>query len=551
MPDTSALAALIVAAGALIIACAQLFQQLLATAYVIRKCDRIVTGGLTKGGSRQWHWRQFRFTVKYQAIVFALPIRHIHKSLGISSPIRVYRPSKEIYDRAMKTRSQRTSSQACWVFLVQDLALSRCLQPEDIGTREESADRIPDDLTVAPTRVDCMTVLLSCIAMGMQVFKYSPTTGEITLEGSAGSISSSIHPILGGLLHYTVFSNELDELASDVINISRHGRALRQQAGVWANAVFGRFRDRSSRPEMVGLQILMRRKIPILQENGWPGDDGSDTTGGAATFMAFGHVDVYEIVPPSVVRPWAAHFAEVIAKAHHVEVLKSMSEVNIGITSYTPVPCDPATCRTTLDFYGCSSPHLPSGVTTSLYLGQVLESNDPKASVMLQYQGLIECLSIKGNPEDLAADLRDPSSYCPTEVIWGLICLADSYIRQVYAVLPLSHRKRLFTWTDRIVATAVCTLSNVGAPSWGFASEYVKTWPQTFDAACTKVLDDFEKTEKLLDENNRSLRPIIRFCAECSILRSAYYTVMMRAANPLGPGLIEGGNIETALAYMA
>jgi len=57
--------------------------------------------------------------------------------------------------------------------------MSYCLLPDDICTKEESGDRIPDDLTVAPTRVDAMTVLLSCIAMGMQVFKYSTTTHEI------------------------------------------------------------------------------------------------------------------------------------------------------------------------------------------------------------------------------------------------------------------------------------------------------------------------------------------------------------------------------------
>ena len=55
MADVSALAALVVAAVALLIAGLQLTQQLLATAYVIRKCDRLVTGGVTKGGIRQWH----------------------------------------------------------------------------------------------------------------------------------------------------------------------------------------------------------------------------------------------------------------------------------------------------------------------------------------------------------------------------------------------------------------------------------------------------------------------------------------------------------------
>ena len=170
MVDITALTALIVAAVALVVASAQLTQQLLATAYVIRKCDQIVTGGLTKGGTRQWHWRQFRYTVKYQAIIFALP-RSVYRSLDISSTIQINSQSNEIWDRALKTRPQRSSAQACWISLLQDLVQTSCLDNYDICTKEESGDRIPDDLTVAPTRVDCLMILLSGIAMGMQVFK--------------------------------------------------------------------------------------------------------------------------------------------------------------------------------------------------------------------------------------------------------------------------------------------------------------------------------------------------------------------------------------------
>ena len=51
MVDTTALVALVVAGVALVVAADQLTQQLMATAYVIRKCDGIVIGGLTKGAS--------------------------------------------------------------------------------------------------------------------------------------------------------------------------------------------------------------------------------------------------------------------------------------------------------------------------------------------------------------------------------------------------------------------------------------------------------------------------------------------------------------------
>ena len=288
MQDASALAALVIAVVALVVATAQLTQQVMATAYVIRKCDRIVTGGLTEGGIRKWHWRQFRFTVQYQAIIFALPAS-IYSALGVSPTVQVDTPAPEIWHGANKNRGGRQSSQGCWISFVQDLVMFTCLRPQDLCIKAESGDRIPEDLTVAPTRVDAITVMLTCIAMGMQVSRYSPTTGEVTLAGGVGGVSSSTHPVLGCLLHYSVFS---DEPAIGMETARRHGRALRQEHGVWANAVFGRFKDRSHRPEMIGLSVLILRKIDVLQAQGWPENSYADRIGGAASFMVFAHVDV-------------------------------------------------------------------------------------------------------------------------------------------------------------------------------------------------------------------------------------------------------------------
>ena len=308
MQDTTALAALIIAIVALVIAAAQLTQQVTATvaivaivvaaaqliqqvtetAYVIRKCDCIVTGGLVKGGIRQWHWHQFRFIVKYQAIVFALPAS-IYSALDVSPTVHVDTPSPEVWHVANKNPRIRNPSQACWISFVQDLVMFTCLCPEDVCVKEESGHRIPDDLTVAPTRVDTITVMLTCIAMGMQVSKYSPMTGDITLAGAVGGVYSSVHPALGCLLHYRISSKQT---ALDFETASRHGRALRQKHGVWVNTVFGRFMDRSYRTETTTLKILRSRKLAVLQAQGWPANSHNDTIGGAACFMAFAHVDV-------------------------------------------------------------------------------------------------------------------------------------------------------------------------------------------------------------------------------------------------------------------
>lgn len=153
---------------------------------------------------------------------------------------------------------------------------------------EESGDRIPDNLTVVPIRLDADTVLLTCIVLGMQVYKYSPITGEITLAGCVGSISSSSHPVLGTLLHYSVFRNEIvDELEE----IKRHAYALGQRHGTWANVVFGKFCERLYRYEYISSTALVDRKVGVLKARGWPQDSQNHKIRCAACFMVFSHVD--------------------------------------------------------------------------------------------------------------------------------------------------------------------------------------------------------------------------------------------------------------------
>ena len=63
----------------------------MATAYVIRKCDRTVTEAVTRGDLKHWHWQQFGFPVTDFAIIFAL-LLSVYKALGISpsAPIVMY-----------------------------------------------------------------------------------------------------------------------------------------------------------------------------------------------------------------------------------------------------------------------------------------------------------------------------------------------------------------------------------------------------------------------------------------------------------------------------
>ena len=556
MVDTTALVALVVAAVALVIALTQLAQQLLATAYVIRKCDSIVTGTLTKGGSRQWHWRQFRFTVIYQSIVFTLP-SSVYRDLGIISTVQISQTissltaSIKIRDRAKETRPKRTSSQACWISLLQDLIAVGCLRPEDICTKEESGDRIPEDLTVAPNRVDCMTILLGSIAMGMQVFRYSPTTGEIFLGGGSGSISSSSHPVLGVLLHYSVISEEKDRTN---IAVSKHNaHALCHSEGIWANAVFGRFRDRSYKPNMVSLSTLLQRKIPLLQRCGWSdglADGDADSVAGAACFMALGHVDVYEIAPPSVFRPYAAHFAEIIVKAHHVSVLRFYHELRSSGSDNQDL--SGVFKFYILGEYNCSSPHLTGDLTRFKGLYEDLTSDDPKVCRIISSRSVLKHFepSAEDSWHNLCVNEQDPSTYCSPELLWDIIRLVDICIPLVLNNVPPPYQEDFRNWSDQIIAGSVYTLSRFGAPSWGNASNALENWPETIASFHQEAMRGVEKT-CTNSEHLMVIRRNLRLHAELSALRSAYCTVMMRAAHALGPGLTTNCKIETALAYMA
>ena len=71
---TADLISTVVALIALLLSGLQLTQRLLATGCTICKCDRIISGNLTKCSKCHWHWLQLRFTVTYEGSTFCLPL---------------------------------------------------------------------------------------------------------------------------------------------------------------------------------------------------------------------------------------------------------------------------------------------------------------------------------------------------------------------------------------------------------------------------------------------------------------------------------------------
>ena len=220
-----------------------------------------------------------------------------------------------------------------------------------------------------------------------------------------------------------------------------------------------------------------------------------------------------------------------------------------------------------IERHGCSSPHLRwenindkieassekviPGPSVSDNMLRHIESKD----VLAVHDLIIDLNSNCGQSfaKDSAFDERDPSVYVSMATAWEIIMRADQYMRHIYVNCHGATNPHFYTLVDRIVATAISSLSEVGAPSWGLlisAQAISNFWRETFPAACNKVLD---APAKLQDDSIRDLGydHWVPIYARLNILRAAYYTIMMRAAGEAGPGLTEESRVDTALAYMA
>src|SRR5205807_3028219 len=86
------------------------------------------------------------------------------------------------------------------------------------------------------------TVVLLWAAAGMKSSRYLPVAGEISMSRKVGANTSAVHPVLGGLLHYT--PSVLVRANENLKEMRMLSRAVNQGKGVWAKAVFGKFNDR-------------------------------------------------------------------------------------------------------------------------------------------------------------------------------------------------------------------------------------------------------------------------------------------------------------------
>jgi len=453
--------------------------------------------------------------VAYEGLTFCLP-PGVYASLNVIPTVAVSPKTTEgLWDRAAELRPRRkTSQQGCWVSFVQDMALY--ILRKNLGRKWESGDRVPEDLTIAPVQVDIITVALLCVAAGMKFSRYSPTTGEISMSGKIGAITSSVHPVLGGLIHYTpvprvtAYENQRE--------MRMHSWAVNQGKGVWANAVFGKFHDRGIGRGFLDFTILQRAIQDAMPGYGWLRHEGIR----AAGFMVLATVDVYIVTPPTCIHSWCAHFAEVIVKAHLNEIQDR--------EPVTYPPDFPDARARMIENHGASSPHIPWDQLDHARLANAIPDISKSPIEHLQPLNLVtqDLLSSKTGTNKT----EDPSQFVTSTAAWEVIMNADAASHALEKEVP-----GIRDYSNHVVAASIIQLGD--APSLDRAT----AWPQDVLRACrgTSAAENFPP-----DKQN-----LIFAHAKLSMLRASYLTIMLKAAGSVGPGLEPNSEPVTGLAYMA
>jgi hypothetical protein len=210
--DPSAFAAWValgVAAFALLVAFAQVLQQYISTGHAIRKCDKAVWGPMPGHcGCRTWDWRQFRFRIVYNMPNIFIPTEYWHhpgsaRVFGAERIVPMPIPFEKFSTDADPEVPIQRCSEACWVSLTRQINYI-CPSAVRFGLVKGDTDRLPSDLQVVPMQVSLRDIIALGLSIGMTIT--STANGSIEMSGASGFITSSAHPLLGKLLHFSAFS---------------------------------------------------------------------------------------------------------------------------------------------------------------------------------------------------------------------------------------------------------------------------------------------------------------------------------------------------------
>lgn len=217
----AAVAALVVSVLAMTIATAQVLQQYLNTGQLIRICDSVVYGKMPGQGRRVWQYSQFRFRVvysvpqvclrpslwkaslpqyaSYERGLLPLPdLRHKADFRGRPPGLFLGDSVKQIPGSVHLA----VAGEACWVSLCR-MAQHSCTSDLFYDLHHCDADRCPSDLPVVPMQVSMRDIVTIALMAGMRCTDASFQGKSIAMDGEAGTITSSWHPMLGSIIHFS------------------------------------------------------------------------------------------------------------------------------------------------------------------------------------------------------------------------------------------------------------------------------------------------------------------------------------------------------------
>ncbi|KAI9661999.1 MAG: hypothetical protein M1831_002914 [Alyxoria varia] len=208
-----AIAAVTVAVLAMVISFSQVTQQFAGSAHQYRLCDSVVyggKGGLPGQGRRVWSWTQLRFRVIYEVPTFGFSQEN--GTIPPNTPPSAFRG--HVMDIMANEKhlsnlgAQHQVGEASWVSFCRKIK-EPCHDRLVISLTQGDADRCPGDLPNIPVPVSLKDVLVMAFAAGLDCTEASFSRKTISMQGTAGSITSSHHPVLGPLIHFIPQRNEV------------------------------------------------------------------------------------------------------------------------------------------------------------------------------------------------------------------------------------------------------------------------------------------------------------------------------------------------------
>lgn len=215
----AAYAALAIAIFAMFIAIAQVLQQYFVTGQLIRLCDSVVFGGLPGEGGRFWQMSQFRFRVVYK-----IPQIGLDPSIWPSSVAPSFEQGNAMFPVLANDRHGETVGEASWAAFYK-LVFASCYDSIGHTFVTGDADRCPADLPTIPMQMSLRDCIVMGLMSGMECTAASFDRGAVSMKGSAGTITSAQHPVLGPTVHFS------SRPSVEKHTIAHHGKITR--AWLW------------------------------------------------------------------------------------------------------------------------------------------------------------------------------------------------------------------------------------------------------------------------------------------------------------------------------